>query len=157
MTSIGTYRDIPASCWTGIGRSLQYCCQPWARIGLIGAICNCVTYHCFVSPDQDCRGLGVTLNLTMVVSLKVTQLHYLQSSCSQFTTGAFRILPSWDITMIVHLVPHFTFLAGWHTPQRVPLSPANTFHFQIRLSSNLQTPHPLALMLLKLERFYNHF
>ena len=35
------------------------------------------------------------------------------------------------------------------TPQRVPLSPANTLQFNLVLSSILQRPHPLALMLLR--------
>ena len=49
-----------------------------------------------------------------------------------------------------------TFLAGWQATEGAA-SPANTFHFQISLSSILQRPHPLALMLLKLEYFQNHF
>ena len=115
---IGT---LPASWWTGFWKELAILCQPWARIGLIGAQMQFVTYHCFVGPDQDRSGLGVTLNLPIAHEWK-----------SHICT-TFKVLPSsppgyQNSTFLRHhyhcpsgLLTSSPFLLVDMLPQRVPL------------------------------------
>ena len=143
---IGT---LPASWWTGFWKELAILCQPWARIGLIGAqmqLCHIPLLRGSRPRQKWPWRHTESANSTW---MKVTHLHYLQSS-SQFTTGLSEFhFPEISLSMSIRS-PHFlTFLAGWYAPTEGTASPVNTFHFQICLSSILERPHLLALVLPK--------